>query len=188
MDFTGKVSRTDCRMNGAVVSGAGTIRQLIAEATTDEVRQSLDFFRPGPVLLEKLADLRAAHILESLDIEHPKAPLDPVQLQVAQEHCPTPACRAQVTEAYGWMNAHAADASVSSLVWAQCGYGLRAFALGAVKACIVHAAPLPQCRPHLSLPQDVVRISQCVRVIHDACPVLFTDAGQRRLVCSFPEP
>ncbi len=182
--FTDSAKNVACGTMEGPVASADEVHSLLKQHVQAAVQQELDFAFSAKLPPPMFEELSRNGILANVDIEHAKQPFDKVQLKLAVEKCADAGCRAAQKEAFAALNKSESDASLSSLVWENCRYGLRVFNLTAIRECLAQNASRPQCRPHLEYPKDKKTIDACVDGLRKTCHATFKDPQTRSMVCS----
>jgi hypothetical protein len=174
--FAQDVSHVSCGVTGEAVGREdGIVRnqedvvRVLVLALRDEIQRQLDegtLDEDGLALLGKLIQRRLA---SGISIEHKKDKFDPVQLNVCVDRCKSSACVDDNKSAFAALSRSWDDAKISSLVWANCAYGVRAGTLVAVRECVREMSARPYCRPAMTLVRDRKDIEKCLAEINNLC-------------------
>lgn len=145
------------------------IASLTVELVKEQIRSDLDYRKLVDANAPVLRALESKKLLGDMPIEHEKKPFDPVQLTVAKQSCASRSCAEETEKAFHLLSKARTDDTISSLVWADCQYGLRALNLMVIQRCVSKAARWSYCRPHMKLNTDRKDIAQCIADIHAMC-------------------
>lgn len=145
------------------------IASLAVNVVEQEIRSALDYHQMVDVNASVLKALQSKNLLRDMSIEHEKNPYDAGQLQIAKEHCASRGCAGDTVKAFQLLAKARNDDTVSSLVWANCQYGLRAHNLMFIQRCVDVASRLPYCRPRMKLNTDRKDIGHCIADIRALC-------------------
>jgi hypothetical protein len=174
--FAPDVSHVPCgASNEAVGREDGIVRnqddlvRVLVFALRDEIQRQLNYSVFDEDSLGLLGVLIQRGLVSEISIEHKKDNFDPVQLRACVDHCQSDACVEDNKSAFGALSRWQDDAKISSLVWANCGYGVRAGTLVAIRECIREMSARPYCRPKMTLVRDRKDIEKCLAEINLLC-------------------
>jgi len=151
------------------IESAQDIVSLTAALVKEQIKFDLDYRQLVDANHPVLRALQSKNVFGDMSIEHEKKPFDPIQLQVAKESCSSRSCVDETQKAFQLLSTARKDATVSSLVWAGCQYGLRALSMSVIQRCVSSAARLPYCRPRMKLNADRTEIAHCIADIRAMC-------------------
>jgi hypothetical protein len=142
---------------------------VLVVALRDEIQKELDQGMFDEDNLAVLDMLIQRGLTSGISIEHKKDKFDPVQLRVCVDRCKSSACVDDNKGAFEALSQWWDDAKISSLVWANCGYGMRAGTLVVVRECVREMSARAYCRPNMTLVRDRKDIEKCLAEINSLC-------------------
>jgi len=145
------------------------IASLAVNLVEEQIRSALHYHQMVDPNASVLRALQSKNLLRDMSIERDKNPYDTGQLQIAKQHCASRNCAGETAEAFQLLSKARTDDKVSSLVWANCQYGLRAHNLVFIQRCVSTASRLPYCRPRMKLTADRKDIGRCIGNIRAMC-------------------
>jgi len=163
------IDRIDLGPAPSKIESAEDIVSLTVALVKEQIKSDLDYRQLVDANDPVLRALQSKNVLRDMSIEHEKKPFDPVQLQVAKESCASRSCVEDTQKAFQLLSHARTDATVSSLVWAGCQYGLRALSMVVIQRCVSSVSRLPYCRPQMKLNADRKDIAHCVADIRARC-------------------
>lgn len=175
--FAGDAAHVDCNVNDAPVTQEN-LGRLIAQSVQASVLDALDYGQMTNDYDRWLHWLAQRHLLDDFSIEHEKRAYTQDQAQFSSKACgKSQPCRKKIADAYADLSKASADASVSSLVWTNCGYGLRVTNLALVAACVGKFRAAPDCRAGQRYGADHASIGRCVGAIKRQCKADLGEQG-----------
>lgn len=174
--FASDVSDVPCgfvdeavRSKDGIVTTREEVVGVLVVALRDEIQKELDQGMFDEDNLAVLDMLIQRGLTSGISIEHKKDKFDPVQLRVCVDRCKSSACVDDNKGAFEALSQWWDDAKISSLVWANCGYGMRAGTLVVVRECVREMSARAYCRPNMTLVRDRKDIEKCLAEINSLC-------------------
>ena len=175
--FAGDGAHVDCNVDDAPVTQEN-LGRLLAQSVQSSVLDALDYGQMSGDYDGWLRWLAQHHLLGDFSIEHEKRAYTQDQAQFSSKPCgKSQPCRKKIADAYTALTKASADASVSSLVWTNCGYGLRVTNLAIVAACVDKFRAAPDCRTGQHYGADHASIGRCIGAIKRQCKADLGEQG-----------
>ncbi len=167
--FAADAAHVDCTIDDQAVT-PDNLGGFIADAVKSTVLDSLDYGRLNTDADDLLKLLAHKKLLDDFSIEHDKSAYSADQAAISRTACGNAeACKKKIGQAYDFLTKMRTDPAVSSLIWANCNYGLRVSNLALVAACVDKTKALPQCRPNQRFNADRENITQCIGSLKRQC-------------------
>jgi hypothetical protein len=174
--FAPDVSHVPCgfvdeavRSKDGIIATREEVVGVLVVAFRDEIQRQLDQGTFDEDDLALLGMLIQRGLTSGISIEHKKDKIDPVQLKVCVDRCKSSACVDDNKSAFEALSRWWDDAKISSLVWSNCGYGVRAGTLVAVRECVREMSERSYCRPNMTLVRDRKDIEECLAETNSLC-------------------
>lgn len=164
-----EIGRDDIDPSLHKIESEQDVVNLTVHLVKEQIRSELDYRQLPDANAPVLRALENKKVLGDLPIDYKKDPFDPVQLKIAKERCASRGCIQETGKAIDLLNKARTDDTVSSLVWAGCQYGMRAFNFTIIQRCVSVASRLPYCRPHMKLNADRKDIAHCIGDMRAMC-------------------